>query len=164
MAPQNRFLIGSIFVLLLAGLAVVFYPHPASSQAVASGRTFPCTPTRVWDGDGPIWCAEGPQIRLAGIAAREMNGSCRAGHPCPDADPAESRDHLARLLGRVTGKSPEGHLLVKGPTLTCQSDGSAGGSRTAAWCASRSTGDLSCRMVQDGYAARWERFWRGRHC
>jgi hypothetical protein len=73
MAPQNRFLIGSIFVLLLAGLAVVFYPHPASSQAVASGRTFPCTPTRVWDADGPIWCAEGPRIRLAGIAAREMN-------------------------------------------------------------------------------------------
>jgi len=164
MVPQSRFLFGVALILLLAGLVVVFYPHRASSQAVAAGQTFPCTPTRVWDGDGPIWCAEGPRIRLAGIAAREMNGSCSAGHPCPDADPTASRDHLARLLGRVTGRSPEGHLLVKGATLTCRSDGSAGGSRTAAWCASRSAGDLSCRMVQDGYAARWERFWRGRRC
>lgn len=37
---------------------------------VAQGTSFTCTPTRVWDGDGPIWCAEGPKIRLAGIAAR----------------------------------------------------------------------------------------------
>lgn len=40
---------------------------------VAAGTAFTCTPTRVWDGDGPIWCAEGPRIRLEGIAAREMD-------------------------------------------------------------------------------------------
>src|SRR5687767_12542809 len=50
---------------------------------VASGQSFACTPTAVWDGDGPIWCAEGPKIRLAGIAAREIDGTCKKGHPCP---------------------------------------------------------------------------------
>jgi len=58
----------------------------ASAAATApAGETFTCTPTRVWDGDGPIWCAEGPRIRLSGIAAREMDGTCRPNHPCPRA-------------------------------------------------------------------------------
>jgi endonuclease YncB( thermonuclease family) len=38
--------------------------------ALLAGAAFTCTPVRVWDGDGPIWCAEGPKVRLAGIAAR----------------------------------------------------------------------------------------------
>lgn len=60
-------------------------------QVVAAGHSFTCTPTRVWDGDGPIWCAEGQRIRLAGIAAREIDGSCasvslvRAPRPRPRA-------------------------------------------------------------------------------
>lgn len=58
---------------------------------VATGQSFNCTPTRVWDGDGPIWCEEGPRIRLSGIAAREMDGSCSKGHPCPSASPEQSR-------------------------------------------------------------------------
>ena len=39
------------------------------ASVVAPGATFTCTPVAVWDGDGPIWCAEGPRIRLEGIAA-----------------------------------------------------------------------------------------------
>ena len=38
-------------ILALALLAVI----PA-------GQTFTCTPVAVWDGDGPIWCEEGPRI------------------------------------------------------------------------------------------------------
>lgn len=41
-----------------------------AASIVASGQTFTCTPTHVWDGDGPVWCAEGPHLRIAGIAAR----------------------------------------------------------------------------------------------
>ena len=137
---------------------------PAAQPVVAGGESFKCTPVRVWDGDGPIWCAEGPRVRLAGIAAREMDGSCSAGHRCPDAQAGASRDHLARLLGRVSGRSPEGHLLVTGATLSCTSNGSAGGSRTAAWCTSPTAGDLSCRMVREGFAARWEKYWRDHRC
>ena len=40
------------------------------AQVIAAGVAFTCTPVAVWDGDGPIWCMEGPKIRIAGIAAR----------------------------------------------------------------------------------------------
>ncbi|GGB55743.1 hypothetical protein GCM10010833_08070 [Blastomonas aquatica] len=50
-------------------------------SVIPSGQSFVCTPTVVWDGDGPIWCAEGPRIRLSGIAAREMDGSCSPAIP-----------------------------------------------------------------------------------
>lgn len=103
-----------------------------SVAVVPAGQAFTCTPEAVWDGDGPIWCEEGPRIRLSGIAAREIDGSCKAGHPCPVADPLEARDALARLVGDAVGSGPNGHVLVKGPPMRCVSDGSAGGSRTAA--------------------------------
>lgn len=71
-----------------------------TAVVVPTGHQFNCTPTRVWDGGGPIWCAEGPRVRLAGIAAREIDGdlSCSMvrkgwalrwdrfwkGHRCPE--------------------------------------------------------------------------------
>lgn len=131
-------------------------------SAVPAGDTFTCTPTHVWDGDGPIWCEEGPRIRLSGIAAREMDGTCSDGHPCPDASAIGARDALVRLVGEPIGIGQHGHVLVRGPAMQCRSDGSAGGNRTAAWCVSPRGGDLSCAMVASGWAARWDRYW-GRH-
>ena len=86
------------------------------STIVSAGQSFECTPTRVWDGDGPIWCAEGPRVRLSGIAAREMDGTCSTGHPCPKASAEEARDALVSLVGKPSGRSREGHVLVSGPT------------------------------------------------
>ena len=63
----------------------------------------------ICDGDGPIWRAEGPPVRLLGIAAQEMGGSCNVGHPCPDADPHKARDDLVRLIGKSDGVTREGH-------------------------------------------------------
>lgn len=125
---------------------------------IPAGNAFTCTPVRVWDGDGPIWCEEGPRVRLAGIAARELNGECRAGHPCPTGDAIEARDYLARLLGRRVGVSSEGHILIRGAALRCVSDGGAGGNRTAARCRSATQGDISCAMVRSGYALAWPRY------
>jgi endonuclease YncB( thermonuclease family) len=136
----------------------------ASFGIVAEGERFTCTPEKVWDGDGPIHCAEGPKVRLAGVAAREMDGSCSLGHPCPDATAEAARDALAGLLGRTTGSNMTGHLLVDGPALECRSEGSAKGSRTAAWCTSPMAGDLNCAMVASGTVAKWERYWRGHSC
>ncbi len=133
-------------------------------QVVAAGQSFTCTPVRVWDGDGPIWCAQGPRIRLAGIAAREMDGSCRPGQPCPSASAERARDHLVRLIGRDVGRSREGHVLVRGAPLACRSAGSGGGSRTAAWCITASGIDLSCAMVASGLALRWSRYWNRHQC
>lgn len=135
-----------------------------SVAVVPSGAHFDCTPTAVWDGDGPVWCAEGPRIRLAGIAAREMDGSCAAGHPCPDSDPIAARDHLVALVGEARGLNATGHVLVAGPKMRCASRGSAGGARTAAFCNSPRSGDLSCAMIRDGYAARWDRYWSDHRC
>jgi hypothetical protein len=139
-------------------------PEAPDSGIIAAGERFACTPEKVWDGDGPIHCAEGPKVRLAGIAAREMDGSCSPGHPCPDASAEAARDALAGLLGRTTGSASTGHLLVEGPALQCLSEGSAKGSRTAAWCTSPTAGDLNCAMVASGTVAKWERYWRGHSC
>jgi len=135
----------------------------AAATIVSAGQTFTCTPTRVWDGDGPVWCAEGPRIRLSGIAAREIDGTCRQGQPCPDASAEASRDALVRLVGEPVGRSPQGHVLVRGPAMRCVAVNGTY-ERTAAWCVSPKGGDLSCAMVRSGLALRWERFWRDHRC
>lgn len=135
-----------------------------ASFIVPAGDTFSCTPTAVWDGDGPIWCEEGPRIRLSGIAAREMDGTCRTGHPCPEATAEAARDRLVSLIGRRVGTGRHGHILVEGATMTCTSTGSAGGNRTGAWCTSPKGGDLSCALVKDGLVARWDRYWGVHKC
>ncbi|MCP3731533.1 hypothetical protein M9978_13980 [Sphingomonas sp. MG17] len=146
------------------GLTLISTPGPFSAAfdprgaIVAAGQVFACTPTRVWDGDGPIWCREGPRIRLAGVAAREIDNSCRLGHPCPRASGTAARDNLARLLGGALGRAPEGHIKVSGPVLRCISDGWAKGSRTAAWCSAPGIGDLSCAQLRAGFALRWPEY------
>jgi endonuclease YncB( thermonuclease family) len=145
-------------------LASVTYSHANSAPVVPAGETFLCTPTAVWDGDGPVWCAEGPRIRIAGVAARELDGSCSRNHPCPAVSGVEARDRLVLILGGPKGKLPTGHIVVRAATMTCRSDGSARGSRTAAWCTSPELGDLSCAVVRAGGAVRWPRYWGGHRC
>ncbi len=135
-----------------------------AASIVTAGQTFTCTPTHVWDGDGPIWCAEGPHVRLAGVAAREMDGTCRRGHPCPEASATQARDALVRLLGGARGSNSTAHVIVSGPRLTCRSEGSAGGNRTAAWCRLPTGSDLSCAMIRTGTVLRWDRYWKGPAC
>ena len=136
----------------------------AAVPVLTSGTAFDCTPTRVWDGDGPVWCAEGPRLRIAGIAAREHDGSCRTNQPCPAATAKASRDALVRLIGRPVGRSREGHILVLGETMQCLSNGPAGGSRTGAWCRTATGIDLSCALVASGAVLRWDRYWQGHAC
>lgn len=136
----------------------------AATAIIPAGQTFACTPVRVWDGDGPIWCAEGPHVRLAGIAAREMDGTCRANQPCPDADPVAARNALVSLVANARGQSTEGHVLVEGPTMSCLSVGNGTGNRTAAWCISPRSGDLSCAMVAGGWALQWPIYWQRHQC
>jgi endonuclease YncB( thermonuclease family) len=140
-------------------------PSDAPAEVVPSGVTFQCTPVAVYDGDGPVWCAErGIKIRIAGVAAREMDGTCRPNQPCPSVDAIDARDRLVRLLGGPRGTLPEGHIVVRAAVMTCRSDGSAGGARTAAWCTSPTIGDLSCAVVRAGGAVRWPRYWRDHRC
>jgi endonuclease YncB( thermonuclease family) len=135
-----------------------------AASVVAAGQTFTCTPTHVWDGDGPVWCEEGPRLRIAGIAAREIDGTCRTNQPCPQSSAIEALDALVQILGGARGTASTGHVLVSGPKLTCRSEGSAGGNRTAAWCSLPGGADLSCAMIRTRTVLRWERYWKGPAC
>ncbi len=152
-------------VLALASLSMVITSAAfASVPVIPAGQSFMCTPTHVWDGDGPIWCEEGPHVRLAGVAAREMDGSCNGNQPCPQANAVAARDALVSLVGTPIGIGRHGHILVDGPTMRCNSDGSAGRNRTAAWCVSPKSGDVNCRLISGGWALRWDRYWNDHQC
>lgn len=134
-----------------------------AAATVADGQSFTCTPTRVWDGDGPIWCVEGPKVRLAGVAAREIDETCKPSHPCPKASGHAARDQLVRYLGGPKGQASTGHILVSAPPMSCVSNGSARGERTGAWCSVKGLGDLSCAMIRSGVVLRWDRY-AGKRC
>ena len=126
---------------------------------IAAALLFTCTPVAVWDGDGPVWCAEGPHLRISGIAAREMDGTCRRGHPCPDASAIEARGALVNLLGGPRGTTRDGHVIVRGSALQCVSEGNGRGNRTAARCTLPDGRDLSCAIIASGTALRWAHYW-----
>ena len=132
---------------------------------VPAGQTFTCTPTRMWDADGPIWCAEGPRVRLDGIAAREMDGRCRPGHPCPAMEPMAARARLVGILAPArTQHLKSRHIALEGAlSLTCKSSGSAKGNRTGAICRTVSNDDVSCAFIQAGAALEWRRYSGGRY-
>ena len=106
------------FGLLPASLDAAYPP------VVDAGQRFTCTPVAVWDGDGPVWCAEGPKIRIAGVAAREMDGNCKTNQRCPNVDAGEARDRLVAILGGACG-TPR-RIKVRSAPMSCRSDGSAG--------------------------------------
>lgn len=136
-----------------------------SAAVIAAGLAFVCTPVSVWDGDGPIRCAEGPKIRIAGIAAREIDETCRQWQPCPAASGRAARDALVALLGRPIGVSRDGHVLVAafGP-LRCRSQGDARGDRTAASCALPDGRRLSCALLATRTVRIWRVFWVEARC
>ncbi|GAA4720909.1 hypothetical protein GCM10023325_17560 [Sphingomonas lutea] len=80
-------------------------PGKAGAQVVQHGTTFTCTPIAVWDGDGPIWCAEGQKVRIAGVAARELDGTCRSRQPCP---PVKRSTRATGLCGCWAGPGASG--------------------------------------------------------
>jgi len=149
----------SLTIIGLLGLvpSMTSAAHRAA-PVVSAGVPFRCTPTAVWDGDGPVWCAEGPRLRLSGIAAREIDGSCRPGQPCPSASGQASRDRLVTLLGGARGTWRDGHIAVAGPSMTCVSQGPGKGDRTAALCVLPGGKDLSCLMIASGTVKRWARY------
>lgn len=135
-----------IVLLLIGGAALATMVSGADEHIeTAPPATAPiaCTVVRVHDGDGPIWCAEGPRIRLTAIAARELDETCSPGHPCPEASGASAKAALSRL--------------AMGQVLRCEPTGRSYG-RTTAWCWRPDGIELNCAMVQGGWAAYWERF------
>lgn len=110
--------------------------------------SFSCRVASITDGD-TLRCADGVRVRIAGIDARERDGSCGVGHPCASAPPEAATAALDRLTA--------------GQVLTCRPNGTSY-NRVAAFC-SRSDGvDVSCAMLASGTVARWAKYWRGHRC
>lgn len=98
--------------------------------------------TNVHDGD-TLTIADGTRIRLQGIDANELNGTCHT--TCAILSPTDARDNLADLaLGRK---------------ITCEKTGTSY-RRVTAWC-SVGGRDLSCEQVRIGAAVIWQKFDRG---
>jgi endonuclease YncB( thermonuclease family) len=115
---------------------------PLLALTLAAGQPFTCAVVQVHDGD-TLRCADGTRVRLQGIDANELNGSCHV--TCAPRSAIEARDNLARLaLGKTVRVEPTGKSY----------------NRVTAWLSSGGR-DLSCAQIQGGYAVRWAKFDRG---
>jgi endonuclease YncB( thermonuclease family) len=112
-----------------------------------AGALFKCTVTTVYDGDGPIHCREGTSIRLQAVAAREMDGRCLPGHPCPSASGIAAKREL--------------QSIVLHHVLRCEQTGTSY-NRVTAVCWTESGLEVNCAMVRSGKALLWDKYDRQR--
>jgi endonuclease YncB( thermonuclease family) len=129
-------------------------PGKPATRLANAGDGFTCTVASITDGD-TFRCREteanGRQIRvrLSGVAARERDGSCTPGHPCPEASSEAATEALAGLaLGR---------------RFECREVGRTY-DRRAAFCRRDDGVDLSCAMVESGTTLVWDRYWGNHSC
>lgn len=135
-----------------------------------SALVFLCAVIAVHDADGPLWCASGEKVRLQGVAARELDGSCRPNQPCPVGSPITARTAaIVALGGRVDAQKTARlaryergvlqHVYLAPPhvRLSCTRTGTSRG-RVTAWCQLPSGRDLSCEAIRAGAAVRWAKF------
>ena len=113
----------------------------ASAEAETGAYDFACEVAYVNDGD-TLRCQDGTRVRLHAIAAREIDGSCSPGHPCPSASAAESTSALTRLAGS---------------RITCMRTGQSY-QRVTAICHNSSGVEINCAMVESGTVLIWDRF------
>jgi endonuclease YncB( thermonuclease family) len=100
----------------------------------------------VHDGD-TLRCSDGTRIRLHAVAAREADGSCSPGHPCPAASAAAATARLRQLA--------EAH------TIQCEAVGRSY-DRITAVCWTPAGEEINCAMIDSGVALIWNRFNRQR--
>jgi len=119
----------------------------------AAAASFFCEVVRVHDGDGPLWCANGIKVRVAGIQAPDFESAepCRrplqrrAAYTCDDRAAARSQAIVSKL--------------VLNRRINCQPVGRSY-SRVVARCTLPDGRSLSCAAIAVGAAVRWDRYWR----
>lgn len=143
----------AIGLIIVAAIAFILFSalgdRASAVVDTAAGKQFPCTVQSVYDGDGPINCAETDtegnpvRVRLRGIEARDADNSCRlAADRCPRASGAEAKAELTRLaVGR----------------LQCTSFGPSY-NRVDSSCRTAAGLDVSCEMIRRGMAVRWPEY------
>ena len=120
---------------------------------IALAASFACHVVKVHDGDGPIWCANGIKVRVAGVQAPDYEDTTpcrehRAEYTCSDAEADRSRDITVSIV------------LHK--TMTCQPVGKSY-KRVVARCTLEDGRSLSCALIAHGAAVKWDRWWRKYH-
>ena len=118
-----------------------FSPSTGSTAQVGRGELV-CEVAYITDGD-TLRCQDGTRIRLHAVAARESDGSCSPGHPCPAASAASATAELRRLAAYKT--------------LRCEATGRSY-NRVTAICWAPSGLEINCAMVRSGTALIWEEF------
>lgn len=120
-------------------------PGPdVGSPVVQPEDRFSCRVSSITDGD-TLRCTDGTRIRLHAVAAREMDETCSAGHPCPSASGASAKAELQRLAG--------------GMSLSCSRTGRSF-DRVTAICWTPENLEINCAMIRSGKAVVWDRFAR----
>ncbi len=146
-----------LLVFLIGMLMTVWRPSlPAFAQSMLQEdeASFTCSVGSVTDGD-TFRCREQDsagrsiRVRLSGVAARESDGSCSPGHPCPSSSAEVATAELQRLTAAET--------------LTCRPVGKTYG-RVAAFCTTSAGTDLSCAMVDSGTVLKWPKYWGLHRC
>lgn len=130
------------------------FPSYPTAQPIATDRTFTCTVAAVHDGDTLRCFERGPdgrqlRVRISGIDARELDGSCAPGHPCAAAPPEAATAALERL--------------TSGQRLQCTFEGYTY-RRLSGFCRNGAGVDVSCAMLESGTVAKWGRYWKGHRC
>jgi endonuclease YncB( thermonuclease family) len=120
------------------------------AAVVPANGVFTCQVVAVHDGDGPIRCANGIKVRVAGVQAPDYESAepCRvhrARYVCSDAQADRSRTIVMRL--------------VQHQTLACVAVGKSY-ARVVARCQFANGLDLSCAILASGAATRWDSYWR----
>ena len=149
----------AFFLVFLVGVVAVLWRPTLPAFALSgvlpdNGSKFTCTVVSVTDGD-TFRCREQDstgraiRVRLSGVAARETDGSCSPGHPCPTASADAATAELQRL--------------AHAETLTCRAVGETYG-RVAGFCATAEGTDLSCAMVESGTVLKWRKYWGLHRC
>jgi len=113
------------------------------APVAAAAADFTCSSPSHHDGDAIRCRGNNKSMRLFGIDAPEMPGSCRPGRACTPGDPYAARDYLARITA--------------GRTITCKRLSTDHYGRAIVRCAADGA-DLSCAMVAAGHAV--ERYGR----
>lgn len=132
--------------LLTAGAGALALPDRVPDRELAQAASFGCRVVWVHDGD-TLTCADGTRVRLHAVAARELDETCRPGHPCPAASGVSARAALERM--------------ALGERLECEATGPSF-ARVAALCRTPAGMEINCAMVQGGHASVWPRFNRQR--
>ncbi|MXO86497.1 nuclease [Altererythrobacter aurantiacus] len=133
----------SVSILSALGIGGIYVYHSGETRVARTDLpTFTCVVSSITDGD-TLRCKDGTRVRLHAVAARETDGTCPAGHPCPEASAAAA---TAALIG-----------LASGQALDCVQTGETYG-RKAAICQNEGGVEINCAMIKSGTALVWPKF------